>query len=55
LLVLASRRIATQRSIQVGPEILGGLDPHAQLQQCRRQVLLTGITRSPFDGGLDRS
>ena len=37
--VLEFRHVA-QRSIQIGPKILDGLDTHAQPQQCRRQVLL---------------
>ena len=44
-----------QRSFQIGPKILDGLDTHAQPQQRRRQVLLPRNAGPPFDGGLDRA
>ncbi len=44
-----------QRSIQVGPKVLDGLDAHAQPQQRWRQVLLPRNASPPFDGRLDRS
>jgi hypothetical protein len=51
--VLNSRHVA-QRSIQIGPKILDGLDTHAQPQQRRRQVLLPRNAGPPFNRGLDR-
>ena len=46
-------RHVAQRSIQIGPKILDGLDAHAQSQQRRWHVLLPGNAGPPFDGGLD--
>ena len=47
------RTCVAQRSIQIGPQILDGLDPHTQAQQRWRQVLLPGNAGPPLDGGLD--
>jgi hypothetical protein len=52
--VLRFRHMA-QRAIQIGPEVLDGLDAHAQPQQRRRQVLLPGNDGPPFDGRFDRA
>src|SRR5687768_4536233 len=46
-------RLVAQRSIEVGPEVLDGLDAHAQPQQRGRQVLLSRNAGPPFDGGLN--
>ena len=48
-------RQVTQRLFQVIPNILDGLDTHAQSQQSRRQVLLPRNTGSPFDGRFHRA
>jgi len=48
-------RHVAQRSIQIGPKILDGLDAHAQSQQRRWHVLLPGNAGPPFDGGLNRA
>jgi hypothetical protein len=45
--------IRPKRTIQIGPEILDGLDPHTQAQQRWRQVLPPGSAGSPLHGGLD--
>ena len=42
----------TQRAIKIGPEILDGLDPHAEPQERLRQVLLARNAGTSFDRGL---